>query len=92
MIFNGSKICKTYDDRRGSEISDILALTVRPEIISFAGGLPAPDLFPIEDMKKMATAVLDEEGKVALQYSSAQGFQKFRQQIADRMNAKQKQM
>ena len=74
----------------GSEISDILALTAKPEVISFAGGLPAPELFPVEDMKRMANEVLDEVGTVALQYSSAQGFQKFRQQIADRMNAKQK--
>ena len=74
----------------GSEISDILALTAKPEVISFAGGLPAPELFPVEDMKRMANEVLDEVGTVALQYSSAQGFPKFRQQIADRMNAKQK--
>ncbi|MFQ7120179.1 MAG: aminotransferase class I/II-fold pyridoxal phosphate-dependent enzyme, partial [Intestinibacter sp.] len=74
----------------GSEISDILALTAKPEVISFAGGLPAPELFPVADMKRMANEVLDEVGTVALQYSSAQGFPKFRQQIADRMNAKQK--
>ena len=74
----------------GSEISDILALTAKPEVISFAGGLPAPELFPVADMKRMANEVLDEVGTVALQYSSAQGFPKFRQQIANRMNAKQK--
>lgn len=72
-----------------SEISDILALTGKPEIISFAGGLPAPELFPVEDMRKSANKVFDEQGAVALQYSSAQGFEKFRQQIADRMNEKQ---
>ena len=38
----------------GSEISDILALTAKPEVISFAGGLPAPELFPVEDMERMA--------------------------------------
>ena len=74
----------------GSEISDILALTAKPEVISFAGGLPAPELFPVEDMKRMANEVLDEVGTVALQYSSAQGFPKLRQQIADRRNEKQK--
>ena len=84
------KYAKRMMTEGGSEISDILALTAKPEIISFAGGLPAPELFPVEDMKKMANAVLDEEGEVALQYSSGQGFPKFRQQIADRMNAKQK--
>ena len=84
------KYAKRMMTEGGSEISDILALTAKPEIISFAGGLPAPELFPVQDMKKMANAVLDEEGEVALQYSSGQGFPKFRQQIADRMNAKQK--
>lgn len=42
----------------GSEISDILALTAKPEVISFAGGLPAPELFPVADMKRMANEVL----------------------------------
>ena len=68
----------------GSAIRELLKLTARPEVISFAGGLPAPELFPVADMKRMANEVLDEVGTVALQYSSAQGFPKFRQQIADR--------
>jgi len=37
---------------RTSEIREILELTSNPEIISFAGGLPAPELFPIDEMKK----------------------------------------
>ena len=84
------KYAKRMMTEGGSEISDILALTAKPEVISFAGGLPAPELFPVEDMERMANEVLEEVGRVALQYSSAQGFPKFRQQIADRMNDKQK--
>ena len=44
---------------RASAIRELLALTKKPEIISFAGGLPAPDLFPVEDIKKATDAVLE---------------------------------
>ena len=66
-----------YSDRvrniKASEIREILKLTQRPEIISFAGGLPAPELFPIEALKVVSVKVLDEMGKEALQYSTTEG-------------------
>ena len=43
---------------KGSEIRELLKLTARPDIISFAGGLPAPELFPVEEMKAAAVAVM----------------------------------
>ena len=70
---------------KASAIRELLALTRKPEIISFAGGLPAPDLFPIEDIKKAADAVLEENGKTALQYGETDGFAPLRKQIAERM-------
>ena len=70
----------------GSEISDILALTAKPEVISFAGGMPAPELFPVEEMKKVSVAVLEEQGKVALQYTTTEGYLPLREKIAQRMN------
>ena len=73
---------------KGSEIRALLALTAKPEVISFAGGMPAPELFPVDKIKAATDAVLEEQGKVALQYSSTNGFEHFRQQIADRMEAK----
>ena len=51
------KYAKRMMTEGGSEISDILALTAKPEVISFAGGLPAPELFPVEDMERMANEV-----------------------------------
>ena len=39
------------NELKGSEIRELLKLTARPDIISFAGGLPAPELFPVEEMK-----------------------------------------
>lgn len=72
---------------KASEIREILKLTQQPEIISFAGGLPAPELFPIEAMKVVAHKVLDENGKEALQYSTTEGFDHLRDKIARRQTA-----
>ena len=73
---------------KGSAIRELLALANKPEVLSFAGGMPAPELFPVDKIKAATDAVLEEQGKVALQYSSTNGFEHFRQQIADRMEAK----
>ena len=70
----------------GSAIRELLKLTARPEVISFAGGMPAPELFPVEEMKKVSVAVLEEQGKVALQYTTTEGYLPLREKIADRMN------
>ena len=73
---------------KGSEIRELLKLTAQPDIISFAGGMPAPELFPVEQMMEASMAVLKENGRVALQYSSTEGFPRLREQIAERMLAK----
>lgn len=73
---------------RASEIREILKITQREEIISFAGGLPAPELFPVEEMKEIAVKVLEEKGKEALQYSTTEGYEPLREKIAERMNRK----
>jgi 2-aminoadipate transaminase len=73
------------DRIKASEIRELLKLTVRPEIISFAGGLPAPELFPVEEMKKVSLKVLEESGEQALQYSPTEGFTPLREKIAKRM-------
>jgi len=73
---------------QGSEIRELLKLTSRPDIISFAGGMPAPELFPVEAMKEAAIKVLDEQGRAALQYASTEGNPALRQKIADRMKEK----
>ncbi len=65
-----------------SAIREILKITQRPEIISFAGGLPAPELFPIEAVRAAANAVLDRYGPAALQYSTTEGHLPLRQWIA----------
>jgi len=73
---------------RASEIREILKITQREEVISFAGGLPAPELFPVEEMKQISVAVLAEAGREALQYSTTEGYKPLREKISDRMNRK----
>jgi len=69
-----------------SEIREILKVTQRPDVISFAGGLPAPELFPIDAIDKVQHIVLQEAGTQALQYTTTEGFAPLRQWIAQRMN------
>ena len=67
---------------QSSFIREILKITQRPEIISFAGGLPSPATFPVERMKAAYDKVLSETGKVALQYGPTDGYAPLREWIA----------
>ena len=71
---------------QSSFIREILKITQRPEIISFAGGLPAPATFPIAEMKLAFDKVLTERGHVALQYGPTDGYLPLRQWIADSLS------
>lgn len=68
-----------------SAIRELLKLTSRPDIISFAGGLPAPELFPIEEVRAAVDRVLTAHGTSALQYSTTEGYPPLRDLIAQRM-------
>jgi len=70
-----------------SAIREILKLTQNPDVISFAGGLPAPDSFPIEELKEITCEIFDQEGPKALQYGMTEGDMKLRQILVDRYNA-----
>jgi len=70
-----------------SAIRELLKLTQRPEIISFAGGLPAPESFPIEQLKEISCEVLEQDGPAALQYGATEGVTELRQILVDRYNA-----
>ena len=72
---------------KASEIRELLKLTTMPEIISFAGGLPAPELFPIEDMEKVDVEILRKEGRQAVQYGTTEGYNPLREKIAKRMKS-----
>jgi len=67
-----------------SFIREILKMTERPDIISFAGGLPNPSLFDIEGLRNAAHDVIVEEGRAAFQYTTTEGYGPLREYIADR--------
>jgi 2-aminoadipate transaminase len=71
---------------QSSFIREILKITQRPEIISFAGGLPSPATFPVEVMKAAYDKVLTNNGKVALQYGPTDGFPALREWIANSLS------
>lgn len=67
-----------------SFVREILKVTEDPEIISFAGGLPHPESFPVEEIEAATTKVLKEEGDKVLQYSTTEGYRPLRDYIAKR--------
>lgn len=67
---------------KASAIRELLKITEDPEIISFAGGLPAPDVFPTEEIREACNRVLKDQANVALQYGSTEGYFPLREMIA----------
>jgi 2-aminoadipate transaminase len=70
---------------KSSTIRELLKLTQRPEVISFAGGLPAPDVFPVERFETACHRVLEAKGPMALQYSASEGYTPLREYLAQKM-------
>ncbi len=70
---------------KSSIIRELLKLTQRPEVISFAGGMPAPQVFPVEKFKEACARVLTDNPTVALQYGATEGYLPLRQFIVDQM-------
>ncbi len=68
-----------------SAIRELLKVTEQPEIISFAGGLPAPEVFPIGRIEKAAQYVLQEHGRTALQYGTTEGYLPLRELLVRHM-------
>ena len=69
-----------------SAIREILKLLQKPGMISFAGGLPAAETFPVNDLKNIAIEVLEKEGAFALQYGTTEGDPLLRKMLVDRLN------
>jgi len=65
-----------------SVIRELLKLTEQPDIISFAGGLPAPEVFPVKEFQEACNQVLTDHGAQALQYSTTEGYLPLREMIA----------
>lgn len=67
---------------KSSAIRELLKITQKPEIISFAGGLPAPDVFPTERFREACIRVLETQARHALQYGATEGYEPLREMIA----------
>ena len=67
---------------KSSAIRELLKLTEQPDIISFAGGLPAPDVFPYAEFQEACNRVMQTSGAMALQYGTTEGFLPLREMIA----------
>lgn len=67
---------------KGSTIRELLKITQRPEVISFAGGLPAPEVFPVKRFEEACRIVLEKHGPRALQYGPTEGYEPLREMIA----------
>jgi 2-aminoadipate transaminase len=67
-----------------SAIREILKVTERPEVISFAGGLPSPATFPVEEMRHASERILRDQPAAALQYSATEGYMPLREWVAAR--------
>jgi len=74
----------TAKGMKRSAIRELLKLTQRSDIISFAGGLPSPDSFPIDQLKEISCEVLDTEGAQALQYGATEGDARLREILVER--------
>lgn len=70
---------------QASAIREILKFTSDPEVISFAAGNPAPEAFPVEDVKRISKEILDEDPILALQYSVTEGYTPLRNVLKERM-------
>jgi len=79
---SGFRLAARCSRLQPSAIREILKTTGSPEIISFAGGLPAPELFPLEAVSRAAQEVLAEDGAGALQYGLTEGYEPLRHWVS----------
>lgn len=82
------KLANRLKGMNGGSMIDLLKATQIPGMISFAGGFPAPELFPAAEMAEVSQKVLKELPHLALQYSATEGYLPLRKHFADRMESK----
>jgi 2-aminoadipate transaminase len=70
---------------RASDIREILKVTAQPDVISLAGGLPAPELFPVDEYRRAFEWILETDGAQALQYGPSEGYRPLRTLLGERL-------
>ncbi len=88
MIKFEEKFSERASKMKRSEIRELLKLIQKPDIISFAGGLPNPKAFPVEETRKIINELLDKKGEKVLQYGSTEGIGPLRKELAKMMKGR----
>ncbi len=81
-----SHLATRTEQMKSSAIRELLKLTQRPDIISLAGGLPAPEFFPLREVEEACRYVIRTHGQKALQYSTTEGYPPLREYLANEMH------
>lgn len=81
-----SHLAERTKGMKSSAIRELLKLTQDPDIISFGGGLPAPELFPTREIEEACIYVAREQGRKALQYSATEGYYPLKEYLAESMH------
>ncbi|MHB8140098.1 MAG: aminotransferase-like domain-containing protein [Vulcanimicrobiaceae bacterium] len=84
-ISRSAKFAERTSRLRASTIREMLKVTQQPNVISFGGGLPAPELFPVAAVAECTAEIMEEIGASALQYSVTQGIPEMRTWVAQRL-------
>src|SRR5512144_2691942 len=79
------KLARRTAEMKSSVIRELLKLPQLPDVISFAGGLPAPELFPVREFEEACHHILQSAGPEALQYSTTEGHLALREWLAESM-------
>ena len=85
---HAQKLSMNFRQIPKSFIREILNVADQKNMISFAGGLPNPDLFPLDELRESANCILHQQGRTVLQYAGSQGYRPLREWIANRYSLK----
>jgi 2-aminoadipate transaminase len=85
IISRAARFAERTERLRASTIREMLKVTQQPDVISFGGGLPAPELFPTTAIGQAALRVMERNGSAALQYSVTEGIPEMRRWVAERL-------
>lgn len=84
-VSRAAKFAQRTAHLRASTIREMLKVTQQPDVISFGGGLPAPELFPTAEIADATRRVMERRGAAALQYSVTEGIPEMRRWVAERL-------
>src|SRR5579884_2335886 len=90
IVLPPARLARRVQRLKPSTIREMLKVTQNPAVISFGGGLPAAELFPVEDVSAAQDRVMRARGAQALQYSVTDGIPELRAWVAERVGAQQR--